>query len=39
MLVAARFRHVATTKWGTRYTDIDRLREQDREEKSQQEAA
>ena len=40
MLVAARLRHVAGTKWGTRcYLDMGRLREQDREEKSQQEAA
>lgn len=40
MLVAARLRHVAGTKWGTRrYMDMDRLREQDREEKAQQEAA
>lgn len=40
MLVAARLRHVAGTKWGTRcYLDMGRLHEQDREEKSQQEAA
>lgn len=40
MLVAARLRHVAGTKWGTRrYMDMGRLREQDREEKAQQEAA
>jgi transposase-like protein len=37
MLVAARLRHVAGTKWGTRcYLDMGRLLEQDREEKSQQ---
>jgi transposase-like protein len=30
MLVAARLRHIAGTKWGTRrYLDMDRLREQD----------
>lgn len=33
MLVAARLRHVAGTKWGTRkYLDMERLREQNREE-------
>ena len=33
MLVAARLRHVAGTKWGTRkYLDMERLREQSREE-------
>ena len=32
MLVAARLRHVAGTRWGTRkYLDMARLREQDRE--------
>lgn len=32
MLVAARLRHVAGTRWGKRkYLDMDRLREQDRE--------
>ena len=32
MLVAARLRHVAGTKWGTRkYLDMDRLKELDRE--------
>ena len=36
MLVAARLRHIAGTKWGTRrYMDMDRLRDQDREEASQ----
>jgi len=34
MLVAARLRHVAGTKWGTRkYLDMSRLREQEREKK------
>lgn len=33
MLVAARLRHIAGTKWGTRkYLDMERLREQRREE-------
>jgi transposase-like protein len=33
MLVAARLRHIAGTKWGTRrYLDIDRLREYEQEE-------
>lgn len=33
MLVAARLRHVAGTKWGTRkYLDMERLRDQNREE-------
>lgn len=33
MLVAARLRHVAGTKWGTRkYLDMERLNEQNREE-------
>ena len=33
MLVAARLRHVAGTKWGTRkYLDMERLIEQNREE-------
>lgn len=33
MLVAARLRHVAGTKWGTRkYLDVERLRDQSREE-------
>ena len=33
MLVAARLRHVASTKWGTRrYLDMGRLTEQDREQ-------
>jgi transposase-like protein len=33
MLVAARLRHVAGTKWGTRkYLDMERLRDQSREE-------
>ena len=32
MLVAARLRHIAGTKWGTRkYLDMDRLKEQDQE--------
>ena len=34
MLVAARLRHVAGTRWGTRkYMDMSRLREQEREKK------
>jgi len=33
MLVAARLRHIASTRWGTkRYLDMDRLREQEQEE-------
>src|SRR5262245_56358265 len=33
MLVAARLRHVAGTRWGSRrYLDMDRLREQERQE-------
>jgi len=33
MLVAARLRHIAGTRWGTkRYLDMDRLREQDQED-------
>ena len=33
MLVAARLRHIAGTKWGTRrYLDMDRLREAEQEE-------
>ena len=32
MLVAARLRHIAGTRWGTkRYLDTDRLREQEQE--------
>jgi hypothetical protein len=32
MLVAARLRHVAGTRWGTRrYMDMNRLREQNQE--------
>ncbi len=32
MLVAARLRHIAGTRWGTRrYLDMDRLREQEQE--------
>jgi hypothetical protein len=37
MLVAARLRHIAGTKWGTRqYLDLDleRLREQEQEEQA-----
>ncbi len=35
MLVAARLRHVAGTKWGTRkYLDMERLTEMAREEAS-----
>jgi len=35
MLVAARLRHIAGTKWGTRrYLDMDRLREHDQERQS-----
>lgn len=35
MLVAARLRHVAGTRWGTRqYMDMERLREQDQEEQT-----
>ncbi|NLX97960.1 MAG: IS256 family transposase [Rhodopirellula sp.] len=34
MLVAARLRHIAGTRWGTkRYLDMDRLREQEQEER------
>jgi transposase-like protein len=34
MLVAARLRHVAGTRWGTRqYMDMERLREQEQEER------
>ena len=33
MLVAARLRHIAGTRWGTRrYMDMERLREQEQEE-------
>ena len=33
MLVAARLRHIAGTRWGTkRYLDMERLREQEQEE-------
>jgi putative transposase len=40
MLVAARLRHVAGTRWGTRrYMDMARLREADVEPTEQQEAA
>ena len=32
MLVAARLRHIAGTRWGTkRYLDMERLREQEQE--------
>ena len=35
MLVAARLRHVAGTRWGTRrYMDMERLREQEQEEQA-----
>jgi transposase-like protein len=35
MLVAARLRHIAGTRWGTRkYLDMDRLREQEQEEEA-----
>ncbi len=35
MLVAARLRHVAGTRWGTRpYLDMGRLREEDQEEQA-----
>ena len=35
MLVAARLRHIAGTKWGTRqYLDMERLREQEQEEQA-----
>ena len=35
MLVAARLRHVAGTRWGTRqYMDLERLREQEQEEQT-----
>ena len=35
MLVAARLRHIAGTKWGTRqYLDMERLREQEQEEQT-----
>lgn len=37
MLVAARLRHIAGTKWGTRrYMDMDRLREHDTEQQATQ---
>lgn len=37
MLVAARLRHIAGTKWGTRrYMDMDRLRERDTEQQATQ---
>ena len=40
MLVAARLRHVASTKWGTRrYLDMGRLAEQDREAINSKETA
>jgi putative transposase len=36
MLVAARLRHVAGTRWGTRqYMDMERLREQDQEDQTE----
>jgi transposase-like protein len=39
MLVAARLRHIAGTKWGTkRYLDMERLREQEVEERTAQTA-
>jgi transposase-like protein len=39
MLVAARLRHIAGTKWGTkRYLDMERLREQKLEELTAQTA-
>jgi putative transposase len=38
MLVAARLRHIAGTRWGTkRYLDMDRLREQEQEKQEEQE--
>jgi putative transposase len=40
MLVAARLRHIAGTRWGTRrYLDMDRLREQEQEEQATEAAA
>ena len=40
MLVAARLRHVAGTRWGTRrYLDMDRLREAEQEREQEQGAA
>jgi transposase-like protein len=40
MLVAARLRHVAGTKWGTRrYLDMDRLRREESREEEKQVAA
>ena len=40
MLVAARLRHVTGTKWGSRrYLEMDRLREQKREESMQEQVA
>lgn len=40
MLVAARLRHIAGTKWGTkRYLDKERLREQEVEERTAQTAS
>lgn len=37
MLVAARLRHLATTRWGTRrYMDMERLREQEQEAQAEQ---
>jgi len=36
MLVAARLRHIAGTRWGTRrYLDMDRLREQEQEQQAE----
>ncbi len=38
MLVAARLRHIAGTRWGAkRYLDKDRLREQEQAEQGDQE--
>jgi putative transposase len=38
MLVAARLRHIAGTRWGTRrYLDMDRLKEQEQEEQATEE--
>ena len=40
MLVAARLRHIEGTKWGSRkYMDMNRLRDQDREEQETKESA
>jgi len=40
MLAAARLRHIAGTQWGLkRYMNMDRLKEQNRQQQEKQEAA